>query len=152
MLPSFRYGTNVPGVPAGPRGRITAQGDQQDDRALHRVTWTKPAVSRPVLRTPQRCGAVLALALLCGACSTVRAAPAAAASSQQAVADGQVTGNQYVIGPGDILSIFVYEAPPLSVTELPVRPDGRISVPLVPDVVAAGKTPTQLGADISPQA
>jgi polysaccharide export outer membrane protein len=57
--------------------------------------------------------------------------------------------SEYVIGPGDVLSIFVYEAPPLSVSELPVRPDGRISVPLVPDVMAAGKTPTQLGAEIS---
>jgi len=54
-----------------------------------------------------------------------------------------------VIGPGDVLSIFVYEAPPLSVSELPVRPDGRISVPLVPDVMAAGKTPSELGADIA---
>ncbi len=56
---------------------------------------------------------------------------------------------QYVIGPGDVLSIFVYQAPPLSVTDLPVRPDGRISVPLVPDVVAAGRTPTELGHDIA---
>jgi polysaccharide export outer membrane protein len=71
--------------------------------------------------------------------------PSAAAAT---VAGGD-PGSQYVIGPGDVLSIFVYEAPPLSVTELPVRPDGRISVPLVPDVVAAGRTPTQLGADIA---
>lgn len=59
------------------------------------------------------------------------------------------SASEYVIGPGDVLSIFVYEAPPLSVNELPVRPDGRISVPLVPDVMAAGKTPSQLGADIA---
>lgn len=59
------------------------------------------------------------------------------------------TQSEYVIGPGDVLSIFVYEAPPLSVSDLPVRPDGRISVPLVPDVLAAGKTPSQLGAEIS---
>jgi polysaccharide export outer membrane protein len=52
-------------------------------------------------------------------------------------------------GPGDVLSMFVYEAPPLSVSDLPVRPDGRISVPLVPDVMAAGKTPSQLGSEIS---
>jgi polysaccharide export outer membrane protein len=56
--------------------------------------------------------------------------------------------SQYIIGPGDVLSIFVYEAPPLSVAELPVRPDGRISVPLVPDMVAAGKTPSQLAHEI----
>ena len=55
---------------------------------------------------------------------------------------------QYVIGPGDVLSISVYEAPPLSVNDLPVRPDGRISVPLAADLVAAGRTPSELGHDI----
>lgn len=57
--------------------------------------------------------------------------------------------NEYIIGPGDVLSIFVYQSPSLSVTELPVRPDGRISVPLVADVMAAERTPTQLGAEIA---
>lgn len=56
--------------------------------------------------------------------------------------------SDYIIGPGDSLSIFVYQAPTLSVTALPVRPDGRISVPLVPDLVAAGKTPSELQHDI----
>ncbi len=83
-------------------------------------------------------------------CSASRAAPAASApSASSAVGVPAEAAGQYVIGPGDILSIFVYQAPPLSVTDLPVRPDGRISVPLVPDVVAAGKTPTELGHDIA---
>lgn len=56
---------------------------------------------------------------------------------------------QYVIGPGDALDVFVYLAPELSSTGLPVRPDGRISLPLVPDLVAAGRSPTQLAADIT---
>jgi polysaccharide export outer membrane protein len=56
--------------------------------------------------------------------------------------------SEYVIGPGDVLSISVYESPQLSVADLPVRPDGRISVPLAQDMVAAGKTPAQLGHDI----
>lgn len=54
----------------------------------------------------------------------------------------------YLIGPGDQLSIFVYQAPQLSVPSLPVRPDGRISMPLIPDINAAGKTPTALAKDI----
>ena len=54
----------------------------------------------------------------------------------------------YQIGPGDQLSIFVYQAPNLSVPGLSVRPDGRISMPLIPDIAAAGKTPTQLAKDI----
>ena len=57
--------------------------------------------------------------------------------------------SEYIIGPGDVLSISVYQSQPLSVTDLPVRPDGRISVPLVSDVMAAGKTPAQLEQDIA---
>jgi polysaccharide export outer membrane protein len=52
-----------------------------------------------------------------------------------------------VIGPGDSLDIFVWRNPELSVT-VPVRPDGKISSPLVEDMQAAGKTATQLARDI----
>lgn len=55
---------------------------------------------------------------------------------------------QYVIGAGDMLGISVYRAPELSVPSIPVRPDGRISMPLIPDITAAGKTPTQLGKEL----
>jgi polysaccharide export outer membrane protein len=54
---------------------------------------------------------------------------------------------EYVIGPEDMLNVFVYRAPELSV-QTPVRPDGRISTPLSPDAVALGKTPSQLARDI----
>lgn len=54
---------------------------------------------------------------------------------------------EYEIGPLDSLSIFVWHNPDLSET-VPVRPDGRISVPLIEDLPAAGKTPTQLARDI----
>ncbi len=54
----------------------------------------------------------------------------------------------YLIGPGDQLSVFVYQSPQLSVPGLAVRPDGRISLPLIPDLAAAGKTPTALAKDI----
>lgn len=53
----------------------------------------------------------------------------------------------YILGPGDALTITVYHNPELSLS-LPVRPDGRISMPLVPDMEAAGKTPTRLGDDL----
>lgn len=53
----------------------------------------------------------------------------------------------YVIGPGDAIQIFVWRSPELSVT-VPVRPDGKISSPLVEDMVAVGKTPSQLARDI----
>ena len=53
----------------------------------------------------------------------------------------------YIIGPGDSLEVFVWRNPELSST-VPVRPDGKISTPLVEDMVAVGKTPTQLARDI----
>ena len=53
----------------------------------------------------------------------------------------------YVIAPLDTVQIFVWQAPDLSVT-VPVRPDGRITIPLVEDLVAAGKSPTVLARDI----
>ena len=53
---------------------------------------------------------------------------------------------EYRIGPGDSLNIFVWRNPELTVT-VPVRPDGRVSIPLVEDVVAIGKTPTSLARE-----
>jgi polysaccharide export outer membrane protein len=61
---------------------------------------------------------------------------------------GPAVSSAYLIGPGDTLSVFVYQAPQLSVPSLQVRPDGRISMPLIPDIIAAGKTPTALSKDI----
>jgi len=54
---------------------------------------------------------------------------------------------EYIIGPGDTLNVFVYRDPEFS-AEVPVRPDGRISTPLVPDIMALGKTPAQVGEQI----
>lgn len=53
----------------------------------------------------------------------------------------------YIIGPGDSLQVFVWRSPELSTT-VPVRPDGKISTPLVEDMIAVGKTPSQLARDI----
>ena len=56
-------------------------------------------------------------------------------------------GSDYRIGPGDTLQIFVWRNPELTQT-VPVRPDGKISTPLVEDMVAVGKTPSQLARDV----
>lgn len=61
------------------------------------------------------------------------------------------TGQEYVIGSGDVLSIFVYHAPELSEPDVPVRPDGRISVPLIQDIQAAGLTASELSGRIQDQ-
>ena len=56
-------------------------------------------------------------------------------------------GPEYIIGPLDNLNIFVWRNPDVSIS-VPVRPDGRISTPLIEDLTAAGKTPTQLARDV----
>ena len=56
--------------------------------------------------------------------------------------------SEYILGAGDTLTVFVYRAPELSAPDIPIRPDGRLSLPLVPDVQAAGRTPTQLARQI----
>jgi len=71
------------------------------------------------------------------------AAPAAPAIEAPAAA---VTPD-YVIGPGDVLQVFVWRNPELTST-VPVRPDGKISTPLVEDMVAVGKNPSGLARDI----
>ncbi|MBX9701196.1 MAG: polysaccharide export protein [Acetobacteraceae bacterium] len=98
----------------------------------------------------QRSGAGLAalvsLVLLgLAACVTPPPQPAPAADSGARAA---AVAPDYVIGPGDTLGVFVYRAPELGSEGLPVRPDGKLSLPLIPDIVAAGKTPTQLAREI----
>ncbi|WP_428828331.1 XrtA/PEP-CTERM system exopolysaccharide export protein [Azonexus sp. IMCC34842] len=72
-----------------------------------------------------------------GCASNHPAAPAAAASSEYS----------YKIGPGDNLNIVVWRNPELSMN-VPVRPDGKISAPLIDDLNAMGKDSTSLARDI----
>ncbi|MGN6514350.1 MAG: XrtA/PEP-CTERM system exopolysaccharide export protein [Rhizomicrobium sp.] len=58
--------------------------------------------------------------------------------------------SQYVIGPGDVLDIFVWHNTDLT-RQIPVRPDGRISMPLIGDALAVGKTPTALAQELQDQ-
>ncbi|MEA3641365.1 MAG: XrtA/PEP-CTERM system exopolysaccharide export protein [Lamprobacter sp.] len=53
----------------------------------------------------------------------------------------------YIIGPGDNVNIFVWGFPELS-SSVPVRPDGKITTPLIEDVPASGLTPTELARDM----
>ncbi|WP_454717246.1 XrtA/PEP-CTERM system exopolysaccharide export protein [Caulobacter segnis] len=67
-----------------------------------------------------------------------RSGPPAPASSEQP---------DYLIGVGDMLHVFVWKNPELS-TDVPVRPDGKITTPLVQDLEARGKTSSQLAVDL----
>ncbi|WP_205409727.1 XrtA/PEP-CTERM system exopolysaccharide export protein [Pseudothauera hydrothermalis] len=81
--------------------------------------------------------AVVAGALLAGCASSYPPAPVSAADSQY----------NYLIGPGDTVNIVVWRNPELSMS-VPVRPDGRITTPLVEDLPAIGKDATTLARDI----
>lgn len=81
-----------------------------------------------------RFAAILSLTFLVG-CATQPGSPQGAA---------ETAASEYVLGAGDTVNVFVYRSPELSAPDLPIRPDGRISLPLVPDIEAAGRTPTQL--------
>jgi polysaccharide export outer membrane protein len=84
---------------------------------------------------------VFALTLVgCGGSSATVAAP----TVPPAVAENSP---DYIIGPGDGLTVFVWQNADLT-TSVPVRPDGKISIPLVDDMQAVGKTPSQLSTDI----
>lgn len=82
-----------------------------------------------------------------GVAACLMALPALAQEAEPPVVPAASVTPDYVIGPGDTLNVFVWRNPELTVT-VPVRPDGKISTPLVEDMVAVGKTPAELGRDI----
>lgn len=83
-------------------------------------------------------GSLALASFMLTACGTVEYAPADSTP---------VETPDYIIGANDNLSIFVWRNGDLS-QSVPVRPDGRISTPLIEDMQAAGKTPTQLARDL----
>ncbi len=85
----------------------------------------------------------VAAVLVLGACAGDQELPAATDA-------GSAPEPLYKIGPGDGLTIFVWRNPDLGIS-VPVRPDGRISVPLLEDIVAAGKSATELSREIEEQ-
>jgi polysaccharide biosynthesis/export protein len=70
-----------------------------------------------------------------------------ARAQQPATASEPEPQQEYMIGPGDTLQVFVWRNPELT-TSVAVRPDGMISTPLVENMVAVGKTPSGLARDI----
>jgi polysaccharide export outer membrane protein len=89
------------------------------------------------------------LALVAWAQESPKASADSQASADKAASEPKsVAGSDYVIGADDMLHVSVWKEPDLTET-LPVRPDGKISLPLLNDVVAAGLTPTQLADSIT---
>jgi polysaccharide export outer membrane protein len=87
--------------------------------------------------------AILLLFVWSASCAIAAGAPVGEAPA----ANAEGVDSNYVIGPGDVLQVFVWRNPELTVT-VPVRPDGKISTPLVEDMVAVGKTPSTLARDV----
>src|SRR5215470_5440604 len=91
----------------------------------------------------------LAVALMLGSLASAQSAsPAPAADSTSEKAPVVQNSTDYVIGADDVLHISVWKESDLTAT-LPVRPDGKISLPLVNDVQAAGMTPMQLADSLT---
>lgn len=86
--------------------------------------------------------AMLASVFLLGGCGTTYP-PASTDFAKPAPRD-------YLIGPGDNVNVMVWRNPELSM-QVPVRPDGKMTTPLVEDLLASGKTPTQLAREIEKQ-
>jgi polysaccharide export outer membrane protein len=91
-------------------------------------------------------GGVAVLGLLAG-CASVSNDGLGQLPSAQFVSPAEGPGPEYIIGPLDGINIFVWRNPELS-TSVTVRPDGRITVPLIDDLPATGQTPTQLARAI----
>jgi len=103
---------------------------------------------------PMRLLSVLCVVVLSSICcwaqanSSATAAPSDAAAKNEAAAGSKVHDNTFVIGTGDVLSINVWKEADIS-RSIPVRSDGNISLPLVGEVQAAGRTPLKLEQDIA---
>ena len=114
-------------------------------------TSSAPVSSAPDQATPSP--AAQQPATPAGPASSPAGSPDAVPPSPPNAAAKSVTGvdnNRYVIGAEDNLQITVWREPSLSGV-LPVRPDGMISLVLIGDLKAAGRTPTQLSGDITQQ-
>lgn len=115
---------------------------------LNHLYWPKISTGDPMARSMVSraacCVAALCLMLLlCAGLAPAAQAQAAPVSPATPLSSGPPGMTDYRIGPGDGLSIFVWHNAELS-TGATVRPDGKISIPLVEDIVCAGKTPTEL--------
>lgn len=94
-----------------------------------------------VKKTASRWAALGVLIGLLPACASYSTAypPAPGAAATQ--------DYNYIVGAGDMLNIIVWRNPELSMT-VPVRPDGKVSMPLVDELAAQGKTPVELARDV----
>lgn len=96
---------------------------------------------------------VLSMVMLVAACAgqTRSTSPLSATYVESGQINRQPSGAlpaSYIIGPADVVSVSVFQVPSLSAPQVRVDAEGQIQLPLIGDVMAAGQTPTALGAEL----
>ena len=94
-----------------------------------------------------RVSMVLAVAAITGCSSNPIYPPAPGQAPPPVSVDARISGWNYLLGPGDSVNVFVWRNPEVS-GSFPIRPDGKMTMNLIEDLQASGKTPTQLARDI----
>ncbi len=102
----------------------------------------------PVNRLSRLLAGSAMLSIMLTGCAGSASGPQLPPASFVAMQEGP--GEEYVIGPLDELTVFVWRNPELG-AQVQVRPDGRITTPLITDMPAVGKTPSMLAEDIKLQ-
>jgi polysaccharide biosynthesis/export protein len=113
--------------------------------------WSVCSNGVQYMRFAKSCRMVMGLCITTVAvsgCATTKSAPELPPASFVSTQEGP--GEEYIIGPLDQLTVFVWRNPELG-AKVQVRPDGRITTPLIEDMPAVGKTPTMLAQDIKMQ-
>lgn len=94
-----------------------------------------------------RASVVLAVTAMTGCSSTPTYPPAPVLAPPPVPVQTRISGWNYLLGPGDSVNVFVWRNPEVS-GSFPIRPDGKMTMNLIEDMQASGKTPTQLARDI----
>lgn len=94
-----------------------------------------------------RVSVVVAVVAITGCSSTPVYPPAPMQAPPPVPVDPRISGWNYLLGPGDSVNVFVWRNPEVS-GSFPIRPDGKMTMNLIEDMQASGKTPTQLARDI----
>jgi len=94
-----------------------------------------------------RVSVVFAVVAMTGCSSTPTYPPAPVQAPPPVPVQTRISGWNYLLGPGDSVSVFVWRNPEVS-GSFPIRPDGKMTMNLIEDMQASGKTPTQLARDI----
>lgn len=110
------------------------------------TTGQRKANTKPLLAT--RFPLLVSVLALTAACASTPEVSEPVAVESEVLASLQRYNKQYVLQRGDQLEVVVYRSPELSRT-VTIRPDGYISLPVLDDILAAGRTPTELDAYVT---